>query len=102
MRTGIERNQPLIARLVATDEVKPTSPFEVSPGGIIVTYVKPVDAGRGYLVRLFNAGGSPEVARLTFAGKAKSIYLSNPWEEKGEAVESIRMPANGIVTVRIE
>ena len=101
-RSGIERSQPLIARPVAPDEARPASLFEVSPGGIIVTYLKPVNAGRGVLVRLFNAGGSPEVARLTVPGNARSVYLSNPWEEKGEAVDTIRMPANGIVTVRIE
>jgi alpha-mannosidase len=101
-RTGIERSQPLIARLVTANDMKPASPFEVSPGGIIVTYVKPINDGHGYLVRLFNCGGSPEVARLTLAGKAKSMYLSNPWEEKREAINAIDMPAYGIVTVRIE
>jgi hypothetical protein len=102
IRTGIERSQPLIVRQVATSEPKPAAPFDVSPASIMVTYVKPLDGGKGYLVRLFNAGGSPEIARLVVAGKVKSVYMSNPWEERGETVDAIRMPANGIVTVRIE
>ena len=63
---------------------EPATLFEVVPRNIIVSYLKPVNGGRGYIVRLFNAGGSPEVATLTFTGGQKSIYMSSPAEEKGE------------------
>ena len=102
MRTGIERSQPLIVRQVGKDDPRPNSLFEVSPRSVIASYVKPVSGGNGYLVRLFNAGGSPEVATFTVGGKPKSVYLSNPWEERGKLVEAITLPANGIVTVRVE
>jgi hypothetical protein len=102
VRKGVERSQPLVIRQVGTEEGTPKPLFGLTPGGIIVTYVKPMSAGRGYLVRLFNAGGSPEAARFTFGDGAKSVYMSNPLEEKGEPVDAITLPANGIATVRIE
>jgi len=64
--------------------------------------VKPVNDGRGHLVRLFNAGGAPEVARFTFGAATKSVYMSSPSEERGREVESIGLPPNGIATVRVE
>ena len=102
MRAGIERSQPLIVRQTGKDDPKPNSLFEVSPKSVIASYVKPASTGNGYLVRLFNAGGSPEVATFTISGKPKSVYLSNPWEERGKLVEAIALPANGIATVRVE
>ncbi|HEX7571939.1 MAG TPA: glycoside hydrolase family 38 C-terminal domain-containing protein, partial [Bacteroidota bacterium] len=100
-RRGIERSQPLVVRNVGPDEPKPDPLFGVSPGGIIVTYLKPVDGGRGCLVRLFNAGGSPEVATFSFGKGRRSVYRSSLNEERGEKLSEIRLPANGIATVRI-
>jgi alpha-mannosidase len=99
---GIERSQPLIVRHVAADAPVPASLFAVTPSSVIATYVKPLGSGSGYLVRLFNAGGSPETARLTFGSGTPSVYRSSPFEERGEKVNEISLPANAVVTVRIE
>jgi len=102
MRLGIERSQPLVVRQVRASQPEPETLFGVIPANVIVTYVKPVHGGGGHLVRLFNAGGAPEVAKLTFGTAKKSVYLSGPSEERGKKVETISIPANGIVTVRVE
>jgi alpha-mannosidase len=102
MRAGIERSQPLVIRQVEARVPKPGTPFKVMPRNILVSYLKPVSGGRGYIVRLFNAGGSPESATLTFTGARKSIYMSSPAEEKGKKVDAVDISANGIVTVRVE
>jgi alpha-mannosidase len=102
MRAGIERSQPLVVRQVKMDDSTPKPLFEINPGSIIASYVKPISAGNGYLVRLFNTGGSPEVATFAVAGRPKSVYMSNTWEERGERVDGVRLPANGIATIRIE
>ncbi len=101
-RLGIERSQPLVVRSVAAATAVKNSLFTVTPRNVVVTYVKPLPATGGYMVRLFNAGGVPETARLTFAGAERSVYLSSPFEEKGKKVTGIKLPANGIVTVLIE
>jgi len=102
VRLGVERSQPLLVRRVATRDPVPGSLFGISSGNIIVTYVKPIGAGGGLLVRLFNAGGAPETAHLTFAGGGRTVYKSSPFGEQGERVDEINLPANGIVTLRIE
>jgi len=80
----------------------PAALFEVMPRSILVSYLKPLGGGRGHVVRLFNAGGSPQVARLTFAGGTRSVYMSSPAEERGVKVDDVRIPGYGIVTVRVE
>jgi alpha-mannosidase len=102
MRAGIERSQPFVVRQVEARVPKPAALFEVVPRNILVSYLKPVNGGHGYIVRLFNAGGSPETAMLTFTGGPRSIYMSSPAEEKGKKVAAVDIPANGIVTVRVE
>jgi alpha-mannosidase len=95
---GIERSQPLIVREVPGDVPAAGSLFSVTPGTVIASYVKPVGTG-GFLIRLYNAGGAPETARLTFSGGQRSVYKSSPFEEQGEKVNEISIPANGIVTL---
>jgi alpha-mannosidase len=102
MRAGIERSQPLVTRRIAAGAPVPAALFGVTPRNIIVSYLKPLDAGRGYVVRLFNAGGSPEVAKLKFAGGTRSVYMSSPAEERGLKVDEVSIPGYGIVTVRVE
>ncbi len=98
-RRGIERSQPLIVRSVRAGEPKPVTPFTLSPGGIIVTYMKPVEGGKACLVRLFNAGGSPGVATFSFGAQKKSVYMSSLREERGAKLSELRLPAYGIATL---
>jgi hypothetical protein len=86
---------------VAPEDPKPVPPFGISPGGIIVTSLKPASGGRACLVRLFNAGGSPDVATFSFGTRRISAYRSSLHEERGEKLSEISLPANGIATVLI-
>jgi alpha-mannosidase len=101
MRLGVERSQPLVVRQVTASTPTPAPLFTVTPANVSVTYVKPL-GNTGYLVRLFNAGGAPETARLVFNGAKQTVYMSDPSEKRGEKVDEISMPANGIVTLRVE
>ncbi|HTO95120.1 MAG TPA: glycoside hydrolase family 38 C-terminal domain-containing protein, partial [Bacteroidota bacterium] len=98
VRSGVERSQPLIVRSVTTGQPKPVPPFTLSPGGIVVTYMKPVQGGKALLVRLLNAGDAPETATFSFGTGKKSVYMSSLDEERGQKVKEIRLPANGIAT----
>ncbi len=102
VRLGIERSQPLIVHQVSEGEKRVSPLFDVTPGGVIVSSVKPDSSGRGLLVRLFNAGGMPDTARLSFGGQTRSVYLSSPFGERGKKVDAICLPAEGMVTLRIE
>jgi alpha-mannosidase len=101
-RWGVERSHPLIVRGAGPGEAANVPLIQISPGGIIATSVKPLEGARGVLVRLFNAGGSPQSARLSCRDGRTSVYISSPFREKGEKVNEITLPANGIVTVRVE
>ena len=101
-RRGIEWSQPLIVRSVNGIDPEVKSPFMLSPGGIIVTLLEPVEAGKACLVRLFNAGGSPETASFSFPGGRGSAYLSGLDEKRGARIGRITLPANGIATLLVE
>lgn len=101
VRSGIERSQPLVVRSASSGEAEPAPPFALSPGGIIVTYLKPVRGGKACIVRLLNAGGAPETATFSFGGSKKSVYMSSLREERGERVNEITLPANGIATLLV-
>jgi len=102
MRAGIERSQPLVIRAAATGQPKRPSLLTITPSSVLVTYLKPVYGGRGHIVRLYNAGGRPEEAKISLGNSAQSVYRSSPFEEKGDIVNTVSLPANGIITLRIE
>jgi alpha-mannosidase len=101
-RLGVERSQPLLVRHVAADAPVSGSLFGLSSDDVVVTSVKPVASGEGLLVRLFNAGGAPETVHLAFPNEGRTVYKSSPFEERGEKVNEICLPANGIITLRVE
>jgi len=102
-RFGIERSQPLI--VVPVDGKAPVQKtiMSVKPAGIIVTAFKPSEDGKGRIVRLFNANGKPEKARLTWAKPSpETVWLSNLAEEKiSKITGTIEMAAYEIITLRV-
>jgi len=60
--------------------------------------------GKGIMLRLFNAGGRPERARLHWDQKRPGVlYLSSPFEDKGKRINGpIQLSAYGIITIRVE
>jgi alpha-mannosidase len=101
-RFGIECSQPLM--VVPVDKKTPvrSSILSVKPAGVIVTAFKPSDVGRAWIVRLFNAGGRSEKARLIWAKPAKTVWLSNLAEEKVAKITGpVEMAAYEIVTLRV-
>jgi hypothetical protein len=73
-RFGTEQSQPLVLRRASEDQPVMESLFTVSSANVLVTYLKPMPGG-GYLVRLYNAGGSPEEVKLTFRKDQKVVSL---------------------------
>ena len=101
-RFGIECSQPLIAVPVEKEAVVEQSLLSVKPTGVLVTAFKPSEDGKAWIVRLFNAGGRPEQARLTWAEPTpKAIWLSNLAEEQvSKITEPIDMAAYEFITLR--
>jgi alpha-mannosidase len=102
VRRGMERSQPLVVHPVATGESHHPSLFRIASENVVASAVYPSAKGKGIVVRLYNAGAMPEETRLAPADSQKAVYRSSPFEEKGERLERITLPAYGIVTVRIE
>ncbi len=103
-RAGLEAGNPLIP--VPADETRPVPrfPLEVGPGPFVVTSLKPASDGRGWMMRLFNAGERPATLRLSGPlAERGSISISNLLEEKTmPAPRPLEVPSFGIVTLRIE
>ena len=99
---GTGQSQPLIAVPVDNKTPAPGSIMKIEPASIIVTAFRPSDDGKDWIVRLFNAGGQPEKATVTWVKTTPdAVWLSNLAEEKvGKATGSIEMAAYDIVTLR--
>jgi alpha-mannosidase len=102
-RFGIERCQPLIALLVDSTAPVQQTILSVKPAGVIVTAFKPSEDGTARIVRLFNAGGKSEKARLIWKRSApKTVWLSNLAEQRlSKITKPINMAAYEIVTLRV-
>jgi alpha-mannosidase len=102
-RFGIERSQPFIVVPVDKNAPVQNSILSVEPVGVIVTAFKPADVGKAWIVRLFNASGRAEKARLTWAKPApKTVWLSNLAEkELSKITGPIDIAAYEIVTLRV-
>jgi len=104
-RFGTELSQQMIVIPVSDDF--PPSILEpllrVEPAGVLVTSLKPSRDGEAFMVRLFNAGGKPETARLVMAGGApEAIWLSDQAESKlSSTAGEFEMSPLEIVTLRV-
>jgi alpha-mannosidase len=85
-RFGLEMSRPLIA--VPADPARRAagSLFEVRPDAVIVSSLRPSEDGKALIL-----------------WRARRIFLSSPFEEKGRPVSgAIELPAFGIITLRAE
>jgi len=102
-RFGTERRQPLITR--AAGPAQPVrAPFRVKPAGVLVTAFKPSQDATAWIVRLFNASGARQQARLDWTAPAgKTVRVSTLAEAPGkELVGAIDMAPWQFVTIRAE
>jgi alpha-mannosidase len=102
-RFGIERSQPLIVVPADNGASIRRSLLSVEPAGVIVSILKPSEDGKALIVRLFNAGGRPKTARLTWASPApKATWLSNLFEEQVSQLSGpIEMTPYEFITLRV-
>jgi len=100
---GIERSQPFITVAVDKNTAVQGSILSVKPAGVIVTAFKPSEDGKARIVRLFNAGGRHEKARLIWAKPApKTVWLSNLAEQELSKIAGpIDIAPYEIVTLRV-
>jgi hypothetical protein len=114
MRFGMEQSRPLVvagggdtSRAGADEKETPAQEgplMTVSPESVVVETLKPANDREGLIVRLFGAGSKDAQAKLTFPdGKSRKLWISNIAEERVTPVRgAIAVPANGMVTVRVE
>ena len=97
-------SQPLIAVAASGKKVKSTPVLSIEPAGVIVTGFKPSDDGKAVIVRLFGASGKDCNANLNWAEPMPAnVYLSDTSEKPlVKAGRNIKVPAWGLVTIRVE
>jgi alpha-mannosidase len=101
-RFGVEQSQPLIVVPVKPDGPVREPLLRVAPSSVLVTSVKPSLDRKALLVRLFNAGASPERVELKGTAPVR-ISQSSPNEEPGAEIPiPFELPAMGITTLRLE
>lgn len=101
-RFGVEQSQPLVVRPVAKGEPEVEPLFTLSSPDIQVTGLKPLDNGKGWQVRLYNAGGKP-VSLTVLPGRL--IKTTGRLLPSGEVVPvdyPILIPAYGIVNLEMK
>jgi len=102
-RAGIEQSQPLLVVAGGNRLQEGSSLLSVYPPAVIVTSLKPSNDRKGYIVRLFNAGGDSARAVIHWnRGKVK-MFLSSPFEERGSSAgQSVLLPKFGVATIRVD
>ena len=97
-------SQPLIALTGHGAAPRQTPLLRVEPDSILVTALKPCDDGCAWIIRLFGAGATPATAKLTWSHLAPPrVWLSDTSERPlRELAGDILVPAQGVVTIRVE
>jgi len=101
-RFATGQSQPLIIRPVSKEEPLPEPLFTFSSPDVLVSGLRPLDGGKSWQVRLYNAAGSPLEVTLTPGRQVKSIMLRTPTGEVSPLGRTLRLPANGLVTLKLE
>lgn len=102
-RFGAECSQPLLATWASEDHgARPR--LQLSTPDVVVTALKPADQGKGWIVRLFGASGESRSVKLDWSDpKPSRVFTSDLSERPYDLVKGqIRVPAWGIVTLRVE
>jgi len=102
-RLAAEAATPLVAIEADASSAAPQFPLAVGPGPFVATRLKPSADGKAWILRLFNASGSPAPVRLS--GEAFDqgrVFLSGLDEAAGPRVSSPpEVPGFGILTLLI-
>lgn len=103
-RFGAERSQPLILAAAMQRTPVEAPRLELNTNDVMTTAFKPADDGKGYVMRLFAAGGSSVELHPAWSGRRPAaVYRSDALESKRDAAgDVIHIPARGVVTLRVE
>jgi hypothetical protein len=103
-RFGNGTGQPLLVASASGEKLPAAPRLSVDSKDVIVTGLKPAEDGKGWIVRLYGAGGKDCKVRLAWGDpKPAALWLSGTGEQHGQKVEGpIDVPAWGLVTVRAE
>ncbi len=80
-RFGVERSQPLVVVAVDPDSPVDDPLLTIQPESVMVTALKPSRDGKAYIVRLFNASGQAQKARLRWTTPG-AVWRSKLAEER--------------------
>lgn len=94
---------PLLAISATGAKVQSKSILEVSSEDVLVSGLKPADAGKGLIARLFNTATEPRTVTLKWQQKSpKALFMSGTNEKPGTEVNQVMIPAHGLVTVLLQ
>jgi alpha-mannosidase len=100
-RFGIEQSQPLV---VGQFSVAAAPSLKDWPDNVLIASMKPSNDRKAIVLRLYEVGGKDTTVNLKCQGREpKATWLSNAMEEPVTAANGpIAVPANGVVTMRVE
>jgi alpha-mannosidase len=103
-RFGRERREPLVIASADESRQPAKSLFKISPDVAMVSSVKPIAHGDGWLVYLYNPSGTDQRVTLQFDPAIRvTIRKSDAFGREGDAVSgSIPIAAYGSVYVRVD
>jgi alpha-mannosidase len=103
-RSGIDLSQPLIPVPPRKGVTRGSSLLTIIPSSVVATAFKPAADGKGWILHMYNAGGSPTGVRVVWHGKGRGAFYSSDLTER--RAEAVRFPvfihSSGIAIVRIE
>jgi hypothetical protein len=96
--------QPFLVLPAGGPEPDGTPLVRVTPAEVTVEVIKPVDDGRGWILRLHNLSGRSVEARLDWGQNGpRSLWTSGTGEGKGTMLKGpVPLAGWGVVTVRAE
>jgi hypothetical protein len=95
--------QPLLPLPASAGKVQSKPLLEVSPADVLVSSLKPADAGGGFIVRLLNTASDSRAVALKWNGAApKSVLQSDTSEKAGAADPKPTIPGHGLLTLLVQ
>ena len=102
-RLSLEAVRPLVAVPSSGDRPLPFSPVTISSDAIVGSSLRPAPAGKGWVIRLYNASGRPETFEVSGGPGVSGIFIC---DVDGNPVEplsgSITLPGHGLSTLRLD
>ncbi|MGD0584016.1 MAG: hypothetical protein ABR974_13855 [Bacteroidales bacterium] len=99
-RLAAQESEPLLVVPASADKKEITSLFAVEGSGVQVTSLVPQPDG--YIIYLFNAGGSPSVINLAWREMPEEVFFCDlDGNRTGDYMNGTAVPAWGIRTIRV-